>query len=185
MSFPGYEVESMLKDTLQNLIDDRIVTRKEIASAAKTSTSTVDRWLNGDDLWATQVNLLLGCRSLPDKARIAIDQTIIRDTGFQSILGGRRIDGDVNGDGKIDHDDVLDGSIGAVDGVRKMLDESRESMRDGQIDNKELERIKGMANDLMETCKQVVTAAETCAVNRRKARQNTQKPRNGHSVTIN
>ena len=102
----------MLHRTLQQLVDRKLTTAKEMGELAGVSTSTVYRWIAGQSQPDFDAIRLL-VRLLPSPAaQEALLQVVTAGTDWK--LDRMNLQLDLNGDGRIDAADALDASIAAV-----------------------------------------------------------------------
>ena len=120
-------MSNMLRKTLQQMIDQNLTTAKEMGELAGVSTSTVYRWISGEsqpDFDA--VRLLI--RLLPNRrAQELLISLFIAGTPWRSTYEDLELD--VNDDGRVDADDVLDASIEAVRTAAQALAAMRKTSR--------------------------------------------------------
>lgn len=129
-----YGTDDMLADIIQNLIDGRHTTAKEIAHVTGYASSTVYGWLSGQARIPADA-----IRSLCTRHPSVDVQNAICDamTGSRASIANPLTDEelDVNGDGTIDCDDALDSAIAAVGAASRLLDEVRQTHLTKHVDS--------------------------------------------------
>lgn len=117
----------MLAKTLQRIIDKKFTSAKEISELAGVSQSTVYRWIAGQSQPDfDSVRLLV--RLLPDlRAQKALLTAFTAGTDWHATHMNLELD--VNCDGKVDADDALDASCGALKTASDTLLSIREASK--------------------------------------------------------
>lgn len=137
----------MLGKMLQNLIDEKRTTVREIGELTGAAPSTVYRWLRSESEPSFDAIRLL-VRHLPDRqaqGMLLAALTAATSWRFYNL----DVDLDVNRDGRITTADALDSSIEAVHAAGKSLAAVRDACRKGQIPS-------AVALDLIQTLQQVI-----------------------------
>jgi hypothetical protein len=140
----------MIAQVLQNLIDQKLTTAREIGDLAGVSSSTVYRWLERE----TQpdfnsIRLLL--RHLPHRgAQEAVLTAFLAGTGWT----GQYVDADLdfNHDGKVDCEDALDAAIESVEAASEALAEVRQCTRERAISPAEATKLAALLTEVVRDC---------------------------------
>jgi transcriptional regulator with XRE-family HTH domain len=113
----------MLSRTLQQLVDRKLTTAREMGELTGVSTSTVYRWIAGQSQPDFDAIRLL-VRLLPNPAaQEALLRVVTAGTDWK--LDRLELELDINGDGRVDAADALDASIAAVKHVADSLTQVR------------------------------------------------------------
>ena len=102
----------MLHRTLQQMIDRKLTTAKEMGELTGVSTSTIYRWIAGQSQPDFDAVRLL-VRLLPNPAAQEMLLRVVT-AGTDWKLDRMQLDLDLNKDGRVDAADALDASIAAV-----------------------------------------------------------------------
>lgn len=140
----------MLAKTLQQLIDRKITTAREIGELAGVSTSTVYRWIarqSQPDF--DSIRLLV--RHLPsNEGQEAIINVFTAGTCWNCTHDNLELD--VNDDGRIDADDALDASIEAVRSSGRSLAQVRTASRGHALSPEETLELIAQLNHVVRQC---------------------------------
>ncbi|MEO0515097.1 MAG: helix-turn-helix transcriptional regulator [Planctomycetota bacterium] len=147
----------MLHRTLQQLVDRKLTTAKEMGELAGVSTSTVYRWIAGQSQPDFDAVRLL-VRLLPNPAaQEALLRVVTAGTDWK--LDRMDLDLDLNGDGRIDAADALDASIAAVKHAADSLAQVRAKCCD--------ETSPATAEDTLELITQLGDVMTNCTIAQR------------------
>lgn len=140
----------MLARTLQQLLDQKLSSAREIGELTGVAPSTVYRWIRGESQPdCTAVRLLV--KHLPNpRAQQALLSAFTVGTSWQ--LSNRQIDLDVNQDGAIDEHDAVDAAINAVRAAGSSLSRVRDSARHGSLDNRQCVELIDLLNEVIHQC---------------------------------
>ena len=140
----------MLAKTLQELLDGKLTTAKELGELAGVSTSTVYRWIAGQSQPDfDSIRLLV--RHLPEpRAQEAILMAFTAGTDWQCTH--MQLELDVNDDGRVDADDALDASIDAVKAASDSLNRVRVAHRGEILSGDETIQLIGKLNQVVRQC---------------------------------
>lgn len=161
------ENTSRLGGILKTLDQQRVISAADVADATGASLSTAYRWMQGEsEPPYSQLRAL--CRELPAEAA----EQIVRDLiGSRfTLIAAEDADPDINGDGRVDVNDALDGAITCTRDANHMLEQVRDATRDGQITQKEVTTIHMAGVELGRSARRLVSAAEHAAVKPKQAK---------------
>ena len=145
----------MLAKTLQQIIEDKLTTAREIGELAGVSTSTVYRWVAGESQPDfNSIRLLLRHLPHPD-AQEAILSSFAAGTSW--LFTRSELELDVNKDGHIDVDDALEAAIATVKAAGESLENVHTASKSGAMD----------ADDTLHTIALLNRAVSQCTVTQR------------------
>ena len=119
----------MIAETLRSLNDDGLLTARQLASILSISTSSAYRYLSGEvePTWSQVRTLFRHCGRREIQQRLAGD--LLDGAGW--LAEPVEVDADVNGDGHVDTNDVLDGALHATRSCADALGVARGAQRAG------------------------------------------------------
>lgn len=140
----------MLSQTLQQIIDKKFTTAKEISELAGVSQSTVYRWIAGQSQPEfDSIRLLV--RLLPDmRAQKALLTAFTAGTDWHATHMNLELD--VNHDGKVDANDALDASCHALKTSADTLQSIREASKGKLLTSDETLELISLLNHTVRHC---------------------------------
>jgi len=140
----------MLSQTLQQIIDKKFTTAKEISELAGVSQSTVYRWIAGQSQPEfDSIRLLV--RLLPDtRAQKALLTAFTAGTDWHATHMNLELD--VNADGKVDANDALDASCHALKTSSDTLLSIREASKGKMLTSDETLELISLLNHTVRHC---------------------------------
>ena len=151
----------VISEVIRRLCNDGVTTQAELARVAQVGESTVSRWAVDDG--GPRFDQV--CRWISEHPRLEARRAFRRCVP----VADTPIEADINGDGRVDLEDVLDGAAMQVTNVAHMNTVIRTATKDGELNEQEAALVDAAAHNCIQLGRSLIAAADDSTTRRRKA----------------